>query len=123
MNLYNTYKKIKTESLLLEALPLSKAKELASIKRNPNIEECLNLIFDKLKNSTKTQSSKRGDRIYIPFNQSSESNFQYDTEIVNYLESNGYTVKDYKTGICTDKYDRELKIGKVLSRLITKIQY
>ncbi len=117
MNLYKTYKKIKSERLIVEALPLSKAKELASINRNPNIEERLNLIFDKLKNSTKTQVSKRGDRIYIPFNQSEQNNFVYDTEIINYLESNGYKVKDYKTGLCLDKYDRELKIGKVLAKL------
>ncbi len=117
MKLYDVYKDLLITNQLLEALPLSKAKELASIKRNPNIQERLNLIFDKLKNSTKTQVSKRGDRIYIPFNQSSESNFEYDTEIVNYLESNGYKIKDYKTGLCLDKYDRELKIGKVLSKL------
>lgn len=102
---------------LSEALPLSKAKELASIKRNPNIQERLDSIFIKLKNSTKTQTSKRGDRIYIPYKSEETNTFKYSEDIITYLQSKGYTIKDYKLGICTDKYNRELKIGKVLSKL------
>ena len=110
-------KKIIKEELLIEALTLSKAKEMTSIKRNPAIQKRLDGIFTKLANSTKTTTSKRGDRIYIPFGIDSTNPQQKDTEISSFLEKNGYVITDYKSGLCTDKYGRELKIGKVLTKL------
>lgn len=117
MKLQEYIKRIIKEELLLEALTLSKAKEMTSIKRNPSIQQQLDSIFKKLQSSTKTTASKRGDRIYIPFGTDTTITSTENSEITSFLEKNGYKIKDYKTGLCIDSYGRELKIGKVLTKL------
>lgn len=37
-------------------------------------------------------------------------------DVKAHLENNGYSVADYRTGTATDKYGREVKIGKVLNK-------
>lgn len=36
--------------------------------------------------------------------------------VMNHLHSHGYKIKDYKAGIATDKYNRDVKIGRVLEK-------
>ena len=52
--------------LIKEALPLSKAREFASIERNPGIEKHLNLIFEKLKSEPGAKVLNELGRVAIP---------------------------------------------------------
>jgi hypothetical protein len=105
MKLQEYIKRIIKEELLIEALTLSKAKEMTSIKRNPSIQQQLDSIFKKLQSSTKTTASKRGDRIYIPFGTDTTITSTENFEITSFLKMivEAYSnfddiVKEYKSG-------------------------
>ena len=113
-------KTILSELLLTEALPPSIAKEYTSIKRNKSIQQRLNSIFTKLTKLEGSSTSKRGDRVYFPFSTSGgmvthESPVKKEVETA--LQGTDFKLKDYKTGVVTDKYGRETKLGKALSKI------
>ena len=113
-------KTILSEILLAEALPVEKAKEYSSIKRNKYIQERLNTIFTQLAKTSGATTSKRGDRIYIPF-ESSETQVTntspVEKEIETALSGTDFKLKDYVKGVVLDKLGRDQKIGKVLTKL------
>jgi hypothetical protein len=109
-----------TESLITEALPPSIAKEYTSIKRNESMQNRLNFIFDQLSSLPGAITSKRGDRVYIPFSYSGpmitqESPVKKEVETV--LQGTDFKLKDYELGVAVDKYGRETKLGKVLAKI------
>ena len=53
--------------LIKEALPVSAARDLVNIKRNPAIQSRLDNILDELAKQPGAKLSKRGDRVAIPF--------------------------------------------------------
>jgi hypothetical protein len=113
-------KTILSELLLSEALPLSVAKEYTSIKRNPSIQQRLDSIFTELAKLEGASTSKRGDRVYFPFSTSGgmvthESPVKKEVEAA--LQGTDFKLKDYKLGVAVDKYGRETKLGKALSKI------
>lgn len=57
-----------------------------------------------------------GNRLYLPFNLSSETNEGVDIDVKNLLEENNFKITDYRNGYCSDGKNT-LKIGKVLQKL------
>jgi len=113
-------KSILTEILLKEALPISLAKQYTSIERNPAMKVALDSIFSNLTKLPNAKTSKRGDRVYFPFSsdggiQTTQSPIQKDIE--QSLQGTEYSLKDYSLGVAIDKHGREVKLGKVLTKL------
>lgn len=113
-------KDILTELLLQEALPPSVAKKYTSIKQNPKIKERLNFIFTALANLPNASTSKRGDRVYFPFSKqggmvTQESPVKKEVEMA--LQGTEFKLKDYKTAVAIDKYGRDVKLGKALTKI------
>jgi len=111
---------------IVEALAVSKAKELYSISKSDKVIEYQNKIFDKLKSSSEyIKSNKNGDRLYFNFSRKNKfDDFKHhppqseiSQDINKYLQNNGYDVNDYIKGTAFDKYGREVKIGKILQKL------
>ena len=105
-----------------EALPLDVAKKYSSIQRSYLTSRKINMIFSEiLKNNPDAKSSKRGDRIYIPFeSEIKDENIdgQIKNEVESILSKNNIKIKDYKRGVAVEpKYNREVKIGKVLNSI------
>jgi len=107
--------------ILNESLPISKAKELYSIQKSDKVIQYQNKIFNELKNIPEyIKSNKTEDRLYFKFDikktnkkvNMSRSNL----EVIKLLQNNNYKIKDYIKGIAIDKYDREVKIGKILQK-------
>ena len=108
-------------NLLKEALPLSTAKEYTSIDKNPAIQKQIDDIFSKLMGYAKFQS-KRGDRLYVQFDKVNK--MPITTTYMNVrsnLQMHDYEISDYIKGIATDKYGREVKIGKILNKVAPHI--
>jgi hypothetical protein len=114
------------ENIIIEALPISKAKELYSIAKSNKVIKYQNEIFNELKNIPEyIKSNKTGDRLYFKFTREKDeedeewktSKSDSEIEISKVLQNNNYKIKDYIKGIVIDKYDREVKIGKVLQKL------
>jgi hypothetical protein len=99
--------------VLREALDLSVAKEYVKIQRSPQITEKINHIFDLLRQKyPNTKTSKRGDRLYIPFGS------QLKDEISDALNDNDFDISDYDKGLAINRRNgQELKIGKALTRI------
>ena len=55
------------------------------------------------------------DRITIPL-ENHEGDVEAHPHVKNYLENNGYKIKHYKKGLATDKYGRDVNIGKALQK-------
>lgn len=110
---------IKT-NLTLESLPMSIGKSYVSIKRSEEIEKQINDAWNELLKLPNIQTSKRKDRIYIPYTGSDDKeapdiDSPVKKEVEDYLSSKGYTMNDYIKGtVIEPKYNREVKIGKVL---------
>ena len=111
--------------IINEALPISKAKELYSIQKSDKIMDEQNIMFETLKTLPEyIKSNNNGDRLYFNINEDIKTNYNKhinaDTtiqdKITTFLKSEGYKVTDYIKGIATDKYNREVKIGKVLNK-------
>ena len=113
-------KDILSELLIAEALPISVAKSYASIEYNPGIKERLISIFNKMAQLPNATTSKRGERVYLPFS-STQGLLTGDSpvkkEVEDALKGTGFTLKDYKKAIVTDKYGREQRLNKVLMKL------
>ena len=65
-------------------------------------------------------TSKRGDRIYIPFEGSKTqvtNSSPVQKEIETTLSGTDFKLKDYVKGVVLDKLGRDQKIGKVLTKL------
>ena len=108
------------ESIILEALPISQAKEYASIQRSSKVKNLQSSIFNKLESSPGYLNANRnGDRLYFKLEDKGDSkqSVKVPSEIEDTLKSKGFSIKDYKSGIAIDKYDREVKIGKVLQKI------
>ena len=105
-----------------EALPLDVAKRYSSIQRSYSTSRKMDMIFSEiLRNNPDAKTSKRGDRIYIPF-ETEINDENIDSQIKNDVESilskSNIKIKDYKKGIAIEpKYNREVKIGKVLNSI------
>lgn len=103
-----------------EALPISKAKELYSIQKSDKVVQYQNKIFNELKNTSEyIKSNKTGDRLYFKFIREKDEEINMsksNPEIIKALQDNNFKVKDYIKGTATDKYDREVKIGKILQK-------
>jgi len=113
-------KTILSEILFTEALDVGMAKEYTSIKRNKYIQERLDTIFTQLAKTSGATTSKRGDRIYIPFEGSKTqvtNTSPVEKEIETALSGTDFKLKDYVKGIVLDKLGRDQKIGKVLTKL------
>jgi len=119
MNLSNYIQKIiLEEAFLMEALPLSTAKQYVSIERNPKIQQRLDDIFEKLSKIPNAKASRNQNRIYIPLKKKENGEkSDIENEISQVLSQNNYELSDYKKGLVKDKYGRETKIGKVLTKL------
>jgi hypothetical protein len=107
--------------IINEALPISKAKELYSIQKSDKVVQYQNKIFNELKNTPEyIKSNKTGDRLYFKFIKEKDEEevnvFKSNPEIIKALQDNNFKVKDYIKGTATDKYDREVKIGKILQK-------
>jgi hypothetical protein len=121
MKIIKTFEEFRlTESLITEALSIKKAREYTSIERNPAIQSRLDSIFDQLAGLPGATTSKRGDRVYVPFS-SSEEMIVHESpvkkEVETALKDTDFTLKDYKLGVVIDKFGREVKLGKVLNRI------
>lgn len=55
------------------------------------------------------------DRMHIPLEHSGETAEPHPL-VKDHLENNGYSIKDYKTGIAQDKHGRDVRIGKALEK-------
>ena len=55
-----------------EAIPYSDVKSYLEIERSESVIKKINEIFDKLKNIDRATTSKRGDRVYIPYIENSD---------------------------------------------------
>jgi hypothetical protein len=113
-------KDILSELLITEALPPSVAKEYTSIKRNKSIQQRLDSIFTELAKMEGASTSKRGDRVYFPFS-TSEGMVTHESpvkkEVEDALQGTDFKLKDYKMGVAIDKFGREVKLGKALTKL------
>jgi len=58
---------------------------------------------------------KGQDRVTFPL-EGSEENVEPHPDVQKHLETHGYKVSDYRAGLAKDKYDRDVKIGKVLNK-------
>jgi len=58
---------------------------------------------------------KGQDRVSFPL-EGSEENVEPHPDVQKHLEQHGYKVSDYRAGLAKDKYDRDVKIGKVLGK-------
>lgn len=57
------------------------------------------------------------DRISIPLEHPEENEIaQPHPDVLSHLEKHGYKIADYKAGLATDQYGRNVKIGKALQR-------
>lgn len=62
-------------------------------------------------------------RIYLPLQKSEATNqVKVPPEIAKVLADGGFTVTDYITGKATDKYGREVGIGKILNRFAPELK-
>lgn len=111
---------------LAEALSPSVAKEYMNIKRDDGAEVGLNNMWDAiLKAYPNIKTSKRQDRLYIPYIESETTNNDIDVnnnklhrEISDVLNRGGFIIDDYKSGLALDvKYNRKVKIGGILNKL------
>jgi hypothetical protein len=113
-------KDILSELLIAEALPPSVAKEYTSIKRNKSIQQRLDSIFTELAKMEGASTSKRGDRVYLPFS-TSDGMVTHESpvkkEVEKALQGTEFKLKDYKMGVAIDKFGREVKLGKALTKL------
>ena len=107
--------------LIIEALPISKAKELYSIQKSDKVIQYQDKIFNELINVPEyIKSNKTGDRLYFKFTREKDKEdkeIKSNPEIIKTLQDNNFKVKDYIKGKATDKYDREVKIGKILQKI------
>ena len=107
--------------LISEALPISKAKELYSIQKSDKVTQYQDKIFNELINIPEyIKSNKTGDRLYFKFTREKDKEdkeIKSNPEIIKTLYDNNFKVKDYIKGTATDKYDREVKIGKILQKI------
>lgn len=55
------------------------------------------------------------DRMTVPFD-APQAPLEPHPDIKAHLEKHGYGVSDYRAGLATDKYGRDIKIGKVLGK-------
>ena len=115
-------KHIKDFSLfsIFESLSIEDAKKYTSITRNKSIQKRLDSIFIELANLEGAYTSKRGDRVYVPFSSSGvliihESPVKKEVESA--LQGTDFNLKDYISGVAVDKFGREIKLGKVLNRI------
>ena len=100
-----------------EAIPYSKVKPFLKMERNESVIQKLNEIFDKLSNLEGAKTSKRGDRVYIPYVNSDTEISKVQLEIEDILNEKGYKITDYKKGLCVSEKGVTIKIGKLLNRL------
>ena len=107
--------------LISEALPISKAKELYSIQKSDKVTQYQDKIFNELINIPEyIKSNKTGDRLYFKFTREKDKEdkeIKSNPEIIKTLYDNNFKIKDYVKGIAIDKYDREIKIGKILQKI------
>lgn len=106
-----------------EALPISKAKELYFIQKSDKVVQYQDKIFNELINTPEyIKSNKTGDRLYFKFIREKDEKDEEvnvsksNPEIIKVLQDNNFKVKDYIKGTATDKYNREVKIGKILQK-------
>lgn len=103
---------IDINTYLDEAVQLSLVRSLLKQHRSKRIVARLESIFRQLQSLPDATASRRGDRIYFPYDISPE---QHQIEAA--LENTPYRIKDYKAGIATDGYGRDVRLGKVLQKL------
>ena len=131
--------------LIKEALPLDKAREYVSIKRNPEIEQRMDAMLSALTALPDTKSSRRMDRVGIPYEtkevsidigdlSEQYSEFWYEMrEILKKADRIDGKVNDFGRettlmpqyddifqGIVADEYGRKTKISKWITGLVTK---
>ena len=114
---------ILSELLVTESLPISVARKYMAIQRSKVSQKRMEEVFQKIVALPGASTSKRKDRVYFEFSHKDDSpiNSLTKTEIETLLASSGqYTLKDYAEGIATDKYGRDVKLGKVLTKLKRK---
>ena len=106
---------------LSEAIPYSDVMPYLYVPRPNEVIKRLDVIFNKLIKVKDAVTSKRKERVYIPFKfsrYSKKSDVQLNIETV--LSANGYHVVDYVKGLAVDDTGRKIKVGKLLSRLKRK---
>lgn len=139
--------------LIKEALPLSTAREYTSIKRNPSIIQRMDSILDSIKQRPDVKTSKRGDRVYIPF-KSDQLSKSFDAQLsreftdfytrlskyTNETRQNAQMSSDLNVKLDTyslpigdavlagalyDQYGRQVKMSKFIQTVVTetKVKY
>ena len=129
--------------LIKEALPLEKAREYVSMERNPSIEQQQDAVLSALAALPDTKSSRRLDRIGIPYESKEFSidisglsdeytRFWYEMrDIVNRVDridgkpegsSRMPGWEDMLAGTVADEYGRKTKVSKWITGLVTKIE-
>lgn len=59
---------------------------------------------------------KGQDRMVIPLEDPHDHKIQADPDVVNHLKTHGYELSDWRKGTATDKYGRDVNIGKILNK-------
>lgn len=112
--------------LLQEALSLDQAKAALKIQRSPETTQKIDDIFSRIKQKYPNfRTSKRGDRLYIPYGSSLESEIKKVLSDVKYKSSGDsqdnkdkYVLKSFENGVVLDtEYNRDIKLGKVLTKI------
>jgi len=108
--------------IINETLSISKAKELYSIQKSDKVIQYQDKIFNELINTPEyIKSNKTGDRLYFKFIRKKDEEdvniFKPNPEIIKILQDNNFKIKNYIKGTVIDKYDREVKIGKILQKI------
>lgn len=137
--------------LIKEALPLRTAKMYTNIGKNPEIVSRQNSILDALKQQPGAESSKRGDRVYIPFEPASPYDVagytSFSEQLQEFITEFGYytqkslrqassakrlgidapsyphlDVSSILSGLVHDQYDRKIKISKFIQTVLLQVE-
>ncbi len=111
------------ELLISEALPpdvLAAIEPFTSITRSASVQNRMNSIFKKLAALPNVIPQSEKDRVYLPFSSSgtlTTTDSPVKKDIESALQGTEYTLKNYTTGLASDRYGRDVKLGKVLTKL------
>lgn len=89
---------------------------------NPNQKDMVNRWVSKGGGKKAVEISKhvipKGEhKMVLPLEEPHDRKIEPHPDVVDALHQHGYKVQDYASGFATDKYDRQVKIGKVLTKI------
>lgn len=113
------------EQIYSEAVELSMAKKYMKVFRDADVEKSLNNVFAKLAKLPNAEVSKRGDRIYLPFEfENYDSlyieNFKDIRNFIRVYDGVDITKDEYIKGVFKSPDGRDKKIGKFIRIKVDK---